>query len=227
MKPAIYIFLLCSMGFPSQKIPELHDTTIAVFPNTNPGDSLRFRKISYDGVVEKLMCYSIGKTIFPFKITNIKSKDTFPEFDSASILVSEDLKNLLDTNKYNSLVRNFPSFLRTDTETVIKSSGAGVYTTYCQCHSLAIVFSFVPNKKEGISSGAIDALRPPLVIREIFETLKRSIPTTTKIVSKSGPIVSKSIKIASKSRFLVNGRAVSPMKQNIRLIPNRLISKGF
>jgi hypothetical protein len=236
MKHTIFILVLASsfFSFSIAKLPELHDTTIAVFPGENPGDSLRFHEISYDGKIEKLECYSIGKTCFvsnPYGVAG----DTFPFFDSASVLVSEKLENVSDSmagfskNLLSFLFKDYPSLLRTDTETIVSSGSQGCRDGWLfQGHECGILFAFnykkIPAEGQNIGAGRPDK-RVVWFVRDVFQMLRLATPIATKTVSKSAPIISKRIKPTT-NQFLVNGRALPSRSMPARgFSPCRIITK--
>jgi hypothetical protein len=201
MKTSILIVSIFALSF--AKIPELRDTTIAVFPNINPGNSLRFHEISYDGIIEKLECYAIGKTVFCLK----NHPDSIPEFDSASILVSNKLENLNDEN-YMTLLKYFPSSIIADTGNIIQTNAGKIETYYYQINGLAIIFSFC-NSRAGERHEDLTA-DPIIFIYNIFDKLRNNSPLlTTATISKIAPLVPKAIKTVSVA-YLLNGRKAPP-----------------
>lgn len=190
MKRTIAALIMVSvLSIPVAKIPQLNDTTIAVFPTTNPGDSLRFKKIYYNDSVESLVCYRIGKTLFPYLYWFKPGPDTFPEFDDAEILVSNSLKNIANGDVYNSFITSFPGFFKPDTVALIKSMGPDVSTTYYHCSGLYFIFSFNLRKVSGVDMAVLetycDPKKPVYVIYDIFSQLPQPKPTATRIILKN------------------------------------------
>jgi hypothetical protein len=217
MKTSILIIAIFTVSF--ARIPELHDTTIAFFPNANIGDSIRFHEISYSDTIEQLECYPIGKTAFARYAWYIK--DTFPEFDSSSIIISTNLKTILQSKSgtteaeimNTTLNSSHVSLLNTDIETCILVFDCTISwiknkaVFYYQGLNYGMVISFKMKESRYAENEKYTTTvdeTPPLVIREIFDNLTR--PTTH---VKTIPHITASAKKPIRGIFTLNGRALS------------------